>query len=555
MNYITVTLPKFPKEMVLTGRVKEPLRILAEYNGKSIQAYYEGSTSFTIERERLTKVFPVSCTVLVVEDSLSERIYKKPDWKNSLKPTELCSFWETTELCSFWETINGSFDYLSRALSGGAGVALSLGNIRSNGSKNKDGLIASGPVALLPVYSRICEYVRQGGTYKKGAVTAYLDFGHDDILEFLNYPKENAPYIKKAVYVSEDLYSPNYIWREEDKEKLDLLINKYNSGEIFIVKESYCKHTGTRLYGNVCLEVQIKSRATCNLAPINLGLLKDSSDLTNIVTETIVVLNEIRKQIPRSEIYLKTEEDMQIGVGFIGLFNYLNQIDVRSQEITEKTDRVSFFKDLTNAMMVGDHVGKTLGLNRIWAIAPTVSCAMEAIDLQGYTTAMNISPPLCNPITKRMERVSEIKGVETITYPPEIESASEVDFKDYATICTLFQSLMDQNGRGHSVSFDVWDTVTVDRDFLKFWFKTGIMGLYYRQLVKGMSNTSKQSVEGMSQKKAQSLESFKAKLAAIDDLDIEDEFEDGEEYISCSSTRVIDTLSNEPESYCESCGG
>ena len=103
---------------------------------------------------------PVSCTVFVVEDSM--------EGPNG---------------------IEASWRFVSHALRFGAGVAVHLSQIRSAGTDNGKGLVASGPISFGKIYSCLNEQLRRGGVYKNGAVVLHLDLNHPDILDFLNVPR------------------------------------------------------------------------------------------------------------------------------------------------------------------------------------------------------------------------------------------------------------------------------------------------------------------------------------------------------------------------------
>ena len=104
-----------------------------------------------------TSRLPVSCTVFVVEDSMSGENGIEASWK-----------------------------FVSYALRFGAGVAVHLSKLRPAGTDNGKGLVASGPVSFGKIYSCLNEQLRRGGVYKNGAVVLHLDLNHGDILEFLN---------------------------------------------------------------------------------------------------------------------------------------------------------------------------------------------------------------------------------------------------------------------------------------------------------------------------------------------------------------------------------
>lgn len=626
----TISLPKFPYTMVLTGRVKAPLLQIAQYNGYAdTDVYYERETVFLLPPK--INLFPVSCTVLTVADTLVN------------DNTTLINGKPSTN----WESIIGSLDFTGQALSGGAGVALDLSELRGAGVDNGRGVVASGVPSFLPVLSSLNGYVKKGGKYKGGAITTYLNFSHPDILEYLTLHKSNIPWLKRAVYIDKFPEQPDYPLHEKDQQLLDLLISKYNQGDIFIVKKSY-EEDGSRVYSNVCvtgdtfvktnegevrvrdlvgknfiaqvngsfyksgnpvnsdfkgffstginrvyrltlesgetlkltidhkiftnkgliplheidnshlicvdngtiqptyskmktsyyigeeetfdcniqdihlfsannivvsncLEILIKSRGSCMLAPINLALIEDFSQIPSQMVETLKAITAIWKQAPRLGIYLSSEEDRQVGVGFIGLANLLGREGITYKSLAEQFNYVAsrepfdrlkvddntweFYYHLQAGFLKCDYLAKREKLQRWSAIAPTVTCSMRQVDLDGQSVAMNIAPPLCHPVTKKLKRASESLGDISLEYPYYVESASEVDFQDYYDVVKGFQNLMDREGKGHSISFDTWDTMLVDRNFLADFLTNNVAGLYYRQAVKSMGNIGKSKID------------------------------------------------------------
>ncbi len=164
---------------------------------------------------------PVSCTVFVVEDSM--------EGENG---------------------IEASWRFVSYALRHGAGVAVHLSKLRPEGAENGRGLTASGPVSFAKIYSTINETLRRGGHYKNGAVVAHLDINHADILDFVRLPRAEAPWIKRCI----DLDAGS--WNATDAGVKDAILDGIKRGDIWLNKIKY-DDNGTRIYGNVCLEVYL----------------------------------------------------------------------------------------------------------------------------------------------------------------------------------------------------------------------------------------------------------------------------------------------------------
>ena len=178
---------------------------------------------------------PVSCTIFNVDDSIEGP-----------------------------EGIEASWRFVSHALRFGAGVAVHLSQLRPNGSENEKGLVASGPVSFAKIYSALNETLRRGGVYKNGAVVIHIDADHKDIIEFITTPRAQLPWVKRCVDISPKL------WDNLDSNTREALIYGIKSGDVWLNKIKHDK-AGRRIFGNVCLEVYVRSRGTCLLQHINLG--------------------------------------------------------------------------------------------------------------------------------------------------------------------------------------------------------------------------------------------------------------------------------------------
>ena len=182
-----------------------------------------------------TSRLPVSCTVFVVEDSM--------EGPNG---------------------IEASWRFVSHALRFGAGVAVHLSKLRPKGSENGKGLTASGPVSFAQIYSTLNQTLRRGGHYKNGAVVCHLDLCHPDVLEFIQAPRAELPWVKRCVNIND------YWWEEATPNVRQALLQGIRQGDIWLNKTKVDAY-GKRIRGNVCLEVYLPSRGTCLLQHVNLA--------------------------------------------------------------------------------------------------------------------------------------------------------------------------------------------------------------------------------------------------------------------------------------------
>ena len=399
---------------------------------------------------------PVSCTVFVVEDSM--------EGENGLE---------------------ASWRYVSHGLRFGAGVAVHLSKLRPKGSENGKGLTASGPVSFARIYSALNETLRRGGVYKNGAVVIHLDIDHPDILEFLTTPRSELPWVKRCV----DIDSGK--WQNTDIKIKDALLYGIKSGDIWLNKIKH--HNGERIYGNVCLEVYLPSRGTCLLQHVNLAACS-AGDLKSAFHEGMSELCELhsRTGVGTTGEYLPSDIDRQVGLGVLGLANFLRKNRITYEQwgralavvndggsiVTATEHLAKIFKD---AIESAAEVARENNMVRAFAIAPTASCSYRSKDRDGYTATPEIAPP----IARSVDRDSGTFGVEHYDYG-DVEIASEVGWDAYKKVADETMKMFNNTGLLHGYSFNSWsDVVTYDRNFVEEWLVSPQTSLYYSLQVMG----------------------------------------------------------------------
>jgi hypothetical protein len=395
---------------------------------------------------------PVSCTVFVVEDSMEGP-----------------------------EGIEASWRFVSHALRNGAGVAVHLSKLRPRGDENGKGLTASGPVSFARIYSALNETLRRGGVYKNGAVVCHLDYTHPDAVEFITASRSDLAWVKRCLNVDE-----NFLKYASD-ELIEATLVGIQKGDIWLNKIRYDAE-GHRIYGNVCLEVYLPSRGTCLLQHVNLGACR-MEDLVPAFTEGMSSLIELHSRTGVGETgeYLPPETDRQVGLGVLGLANFLCQNGVTYKQFgealkqyfnhtPEHTPAYLLVSELAKAIEISAQIARKANMSRAFAIAPTASCSYNNVDLRGYTTAPELAPP----ISRHVDRDSGTFGVQSYDYPPDVEIAAEVGWEDYVDVVDGIVRLFQSTLLFHGYSFNSWsDVVQYDRDFLYDWLFSPQTSLYY----------------------------------------------------------------------------
>ena len=403
---------------------------------------------------------PVSCTIFNVEDSMEGS-----------------------------DGIEASWRFVSHALRYGAGVAVHLSDLRPAGTKSikgTDTLVASGPVSFAKIYSTLNEILRRGGTYKNGAVVAHLDIDHPDILDFVQVPREELPWIKRTVNLT------RRSWTDSSDEVKKAILRGIARGDIWLSKIKYDKH-GKRIRSNVCLEVYLPSRGTCLLQHINLGACR-IGDLRSAFREGMSELCDLhgRTGVGGSGEYLKPEVDRQVGLGMLGLANFLANNNITYAQFGEALKAVNngesyegyaglAARELFLGIEDAANIARENTMERAFAIAPTASCSYRSRDLKGNTSTPEIAPP----ISRVVDRDSGTFGVEQVKYG-DVEIASEVGWESYKLVADQIMIMLDNTGLLHGYSFNSWsDMVTYDEAFIEEWLESPQTSLYYSFQVMG----------------------------------------------------------------------
>ena len=432
---------------------------------------------------------PVSCTVFVVEDSM--------EGENG---------------------IEASWRYVSHGLRFGAGVAVHLSKLRPKGAENGKGLTASGPVSFGKIYSSLNETLRRGGVYKNGAVVLHLDLNHSDILEFITTPRAELPWVKRCVDIDTGW------WQSCDNKVKDALLYGIKSGDIWLNKVKY-DNNGQRIYGNGCLEVYLPSRGTCLLQHVNLGACS-AGELKQGFVQGMSELCSLhsRTGVGATGEYLPADIDRQIGLGVLGLANFLKKNKITYEQwgralsvvneggsiVTSTEHLAKIFKDAIDGAA---KIAKENNMVRAFAIAPTASCSYRSKDLDGYTATPEIAPP----IARSVDRDSGTFGVEHYEYG-DVEIASEVGWDAYKKVADQTMIMINNTGLLHGYSFNSWsDVVTYDREFVEEWLLSPQTSLYYSLQVMGDTQDKTDA------------------YAALDQAEVDDYLQDilGNEPITC----------------------
>ena len=184
--------------------------------------------------------------------------------------------------------------------------------------------------------------------------------------------------------------------------------------------------------------------------------------------------------------YLPSEEDRQVGLGFLGLANLLRREGITYEQfgralevVNDGGAIVTDAEKLAYEIKLGVHKAAEVAVRnnmvRAFAIAPTASCSYRSTDLDGFTATPEIAPP----IARTLDRDSGTFGVQSYDYG-NVEIASEVGWDAYKRVADGFMTLLNNTGLLHGYSFNSWsDVVAYDNAFVEEWLNSPQTSLYY----------------------------------------------------------------------------
>jgi hypothetical protein len=385
------------------------------------------------------------------------------------------------------EGIEASWRFVSHALRNAAGAAVNLSMLRPKGEDNGKGLIASGPVSFAGIYSKLNEVLRRGGKFRNGAITLHLDYDHPDAIDFIQASRQELPWVKRSLTVDDD-----FLEKASD-ELIDALLKGISSGDMWLTKKRF-DNKGERIWPNVCEEIWLKHRGTCLLQHINLGACS-IEDIDLAFVEGMIQLCELHPHtgVGNTGEYLFPDNDKQVGLGMLGLANFLAIHKISYKDFGEALDAclmedphpwchywcdqpagkavAAIAKGITDAAAVA----RAHGMERAFCIAPTASCSYRYLDTLGFTTAPEIAPP----IDRLVDRDSETMGVERFNYG-EVETAEQVGWEVFRKVADGIVGLYQRTGLFHGYSMNWWsDLVVCNEDFIKEWLASPQTSIYY----------------------------------------------------------------------------
>jgi hypothetical protein len=367
-------------------------------------------------------------------------------------------------------------------------IIIDLSNLRPAGTKNSNGLIASGAESFLSIYIAIAKYLGSGtiedlikllgtlnsvmrrGGYKKGIITSAMDSRSPLIEDYLNIPVvEVAGSHKKGVILHESaLAYPKLV---------DAIVQSRNNESTFIEKPC-----DKRLGFNVCMAIVLGHKATCLIWRVNLGLCQ-VMEIRGAMVQAAKDLCELhvtwRRRVPKlAAYYAPLQQDRQIGLDVMGLANLLAIEEVTYLKFADALDYLlngtsiqpdpkahliasQLILAYHDATAVCDEYMQRLNLpnlDRIFTVEPAQSHSYETVDRLGKTICRGIFAPTGRVVN----RTSEFQKNKRY-FHGNVETDVMVGVELHERLCDLWQQMMDRTGRSHGISQDTWSEMTAEK--------------------------------------------------------------------------------------------
>ena len=292
----------------------------------------------------------------------------------------------------------------------GGGIGVDYSVYRQSGRiLQGTGGVASGPIPKMQMINEIGRRVMQGGS-RRSAIYASLNWDHGDVNDFLTakdwdkMPVGNTGLTLKQIKEQDfNFPAPLDMTNISVNYNTDWLLKYWETGDVGeVFKKNVRQALRTAEPGfsfnffedesdtlrNACTEVVSSDDSdVCNLGSINLGRIesvKEFSDIVELATK-FLICGTLRADLPYAKVYETREKNRRLGLGLMGLHEWLIQRG-SGYEVTPELHRwLSIYKGVSDK--VSKEFADSLSVSRPVAnraIAPTGSIGI----LAGTTTGV-----------------------------------------------------------------------------------------------------------------------------------------------------------------------
>ena len=281
----------------------------------------------------------------------------------------------------------------------GGGIGIDYSRLRPSGKAlSRTGGTASGPIPLMYAINEIGRNVMQGGS-RRSAIYASLNWQHEDIGAFLK-SKNWSSVVKEQKLIDFNFPGPLDMTNISVNYDDTALVGGLENNPVF--KENVKQALSTAEPGfsfnfgakqnetlrNACTEVTSEDDSdVCNLGSINLGnirSLEEFKSVTNLASK-FLVCGTLRADLPYDKVYKVREKNRRLGLGLMGIHEWLLQRGQRYEVTPELHDWLKVYQD-ESEKAANEHCDRFFISRPVAyrAIAPTGSIGI----LAGTTTGI-----------------------------------------------------------------------------------------------------------------------------------------------------------------------
>lgn len=231
------------------------------------------------------------------------------------------------------------------ALMTGAGIGIDYSDVRPEGKAiRKTGGVATGPVSLMQMVNEVGRGIMQGGS-RRSAIWAGLNWKHADIHKFIHI-KDWIPEVRAikekdfnhpapldgtniSILLDDEFFEAYHNQKHPNHTQAysvywAVVKRMLKTGEPgFSIDTGENKNETLR---NACTEVTSRDDSDiCNLGSINLGRIRDLSDMSRVVelSTAFLLAGTIYSDVPYSKVDQVRTKNRRLGLGLMGIHEWL----------------------------------------------------------------------------------------------------------------------------------------------------------------------------------------------------------------------------------------
>ena len=279
----------------------------------------------------------------------------------------------------------------------GGGIGADYSVYRAEGKTlGGTGGISSGPLPKMQMINEIGRRVMQGGS-RRSAIYASLNWKHEDVYKFLsakNWKDMPVGTTGQSLFdIKQDDFNfpaPLDMTNISVNYDTEWLLNYWNTGElgdVFITNVRQALSTAEPGFSfnffdkeketlrNACTEVTSEDDSdVCNLGSLNFARIDGVEQLRSVVelATKFLICGTLRAQLPYEKVYKTREKNRRLGLGLMGLHEWLIQRGSKYETTEEMHRWLKIYKSESDK--VSDEFSDSLGISRPVAkraVAPT----------------------------------------------------------------------------------------------------------------------------------------------------------------------------------------